>query len=79
MPDPALLLRRLGLPALYLDLVVFTLPATVFFHAFWTLDGAEIGGEYLHSMKNLGLAGDSRPGPGRFSLDGWRSRRAVAA
>ena len=117
MPDLALLLRRLGLAALYLesmlnkagglsgrsealavkgfpapmvfaviaatgfagalgfvvgfqtriavlDLVVFTLPATVFFHALWPLEGAEIGGEYLHFMKKLGLAGGCRPGSG---------------
>jgi uncharacterized membrane protein YphA (DoxX/SURF4 family) len=34
----------------------------------------------MHFMKNLGLAGGllilAAAGSGRFSLDGWRSRRA---
>lgn len=47
-----------------LNLVFFTLPASVFVHVLWTLEGAEIGGEYLQFMKKLGVRGGSHPGSG---------------
>jgi putative oxidoreductase len=62
-----------------LGLVVFTVFATVTFHDFWALEDPARAEQYMHFMKNLGLVGGlmilSAAGPGRFSLDAWRSRR----
>jgi putative oxidoreductase len=63
-----------------LGLVVFTVVATASFHIFWAFEDAARADQYMHFMKNFGLAGGllilAAAGSGRFSLDGWRSRRA---
>lgn len=46
-----------------LDLVVFTLPATVFLHALWTLEGRDKR-RVSPFHEELGLAGGCRPGSG---------------
>ena len=67
-------------PFAALGLFVFTVFATVSFHNFLTFEDAARADQYMHFMKNLGLAGGllilAAAGAGRLSLDGWRSRRA---
>jgi len=54
-------------------LAVFTLVATVFFHAFWAVPAEQHMTQYLMFMKNVGIVGGLLAfyafGPGRFSLD----------
>ncbi|MFB6451305.1 DoxX family protein [Bradyrhizobium tunisiense] len=56
-----------------IGLIVYTIAATVTFHDFWVLEGAARQGQFIHFMKNVGLAGAfaiiASVGPGRFSLD----------
>jgi len=71
------LLTRVGSAGL----ILFMIPATLIFHAFWNFEGKERMPQMLNFMKNLaiigGLAGFVAFGAGRFSLDHKlrRSRR----
>jgi putative oxidoreductase len=57
-----------------LAFAVFTLLASLLFHNFWAVPGAEKMTQYLFFMKNLAVAGGmfvlAGFGPGRWSLDG---------
>jgi putative oxidoreductase len=54
-------------------LAVFTIGTIVFFHNFWTMEGAPRGLNQLMAMKNLAIAGGmlllAVAGPGRYSFD----------
>jgi putative oxidoreductase len=56
-----------------LALAVFTLVATVFFHAFWAVPPEQHMTQYLMFMKNIGIVGGLLAfyafGPGRMSVD----------
>jgi len=56
-----------------LALAVFTLVATVFFHAFWAVPPEQHMMQYLMFMKNIGIVGGLLAifafGPGRMSID----------
>ena len=56
-----------------LALAVFTLAATVFFHAFWSVPPEQHMTQYLMFMKNIGIVGGLLMvyafGPGRLSVD----------
>ena len=56
-----------------LALVLFTLPATFIFHAFWAAPAAEAGMQQIHFLKNLaiigGLLGFLASGAGAWALD----------
>jgi len=71
------LLTRVGA----LGLILFLIPATLIFHAFWNYQGAEHLPQMVNFMKNLaiigGLAVLTAQGAGRFSID-HRIRRARA-
>lgn len=58
-------------------LIVFTLVATVIFHAFWAVPEDQVRGQTIHFMKNLSIIGGLfyvlAHGSGAFSLDGRRS------
>lgn len=55
-------------------LLLFLIPTTVIFHAFWNLEGAERAVQMINFLKNLGIFGGLLyvlgAGPGRFSIDG---------
>ena len=58
-----------------LGLLVYTLIAAYYFHAFWAMpDGAEQMDAMIHAMKNLSIAGAflmlAAVGAGRYSIDG---------
>lgn len=65
-----------------LGLVVLLIPVTLYFHAFWTMEGMQAKTEMVNFMKNLALMGGLAMifahGPGRFSIDG-RLRRPMEA
>lgn len=54
-------------------LLIFLVPATLIFHAFWTLPEAEQQVQMIMFMKNLSIFGGLlivlASGPGRFSID----------
>ncbi len=54
-------------------LAVFTLVATVLFHAFWSVPQDQHMVQYLMFMKNVGIVGGLLAiyafGPGRWSVD----------
>lgn len=54
-------------------LIVFMIPATLIFHAFWSYEGAERMPQMLNFMKNLAIIGGLSAlvafGAGRISLD----------
>lgn len=54
-------------------LIVFSILATLFFHDFWTLDGAERAMQQTQFLKNLSMIGGLLLvvglGPGAYSLD----------
>jgi putative oxidoreductase len=56
-----------------LALAVFTLVATVFFHAFWSVPAEQHMTQYLMFMKNIGIVGGLLAiyafGAGRISID----------
>jgi putative oxidoreductase len=56
-----------------LALAVFTLVASVFFHAFWAVPPEQQMTQYLMFMKNVGIVGGLLAffafGPGRLSID----------
>jgi len=59
-------------------LIVFLVPVTLVFHRFWAYQGAEAQAQSVHFLKNLAIGGGLLAvfgaGPGRFSVDGRRSR-----
>lgn len=63
------LLARIG----GIGLVLFLIPTTLIFHAFWNYEGAERLGQMVNFLKNLGLAGGLlmiiANGAGRYSID----------
>ena len=63
-----------------LGLVLFLIPTTLLFHAFWNMEGAEAKHQMVNFMKNLGLMGGLLAifawGPGRYSID-HRIRRPM--
>jgi putative oxidoreductase len=56
-----------------LGLLVFIIPVTLTFHAFWNVDPAEMQNQMNHFLKNLSMMGGLlyvyAVGPGRYSLD----------
>jgi putative oxidoreductase len=64
-----------------LGLILFMIPTTLIFHAFWNAEGPEHLQQMVNFMKNLaiigGLAVVMAQGPGRFSID-HRIRRGRA-
>lgn len=56
-----------------LALLLFTLAASVIFHAYWAVAPEQAYGQMLHFQKNLAIMGGmlyvALMGPGRFSLD----------
>ena len=62
-------LTRLGA----LGLILFMLPTTFLFHAFWTFDGPEMKTQMVNFMKNLAIIGGLALlfafGPSRYSID----------
>ena len=56
-----------------LGLILYLIPTTLIFHAFWTLEGAEQKMQMINFMKNLaimgGLATLFAHGPSRYSID----------
>ena len=56
-----------------LGLILFMIPTTLVFHAFWTFEGAEHEMQMIQFMKNLaiigGLATIFAHGPSRYSID----------
>ena len=71
------LLTRVGA----VGLILFMIPATLIFHAFWNYHGAERMPQMINFMKNLGLIGGLATlaafGAGRASLDHALRRRRV--
>ena len=72
------LLTRIGA----FGLILFMIPTTLIFHAFWTMDGMEAKTQMGNFVKNLavigGLALLVANGAGRFSIDA-RLRRPIEA
>jgi len=56
-----------------LGLILFLIPTTVIFHAFWNLEGAERQLQLVNFMKNLAIIGGLATvlafGPSRYSID----------
>ena len=69
---------RLGAAAL----IVFLIPTTLIFHAFWAVDPAQQQNQMIHFMKNLAILGGLlmavAHGTGRYSLDRQFGRSAAA-
>lgn len=69
-------LARLGA----LGLILVMIPIQFFFHAFWTMEGAEAKTQMVQFMKNLAVIGGLlllvAHGPGRYSIDA-RIRRPL--
>ena len=65
-----------------LGLMVYLIPVQLFFHPFWTIEGAEAKMQMVHFLKNLaimsGLAMLVAHGAGRYSIDA-RLRRPIEA
>ncbi len=63
-------------------LVVFLVPATLVFHNFWAVQGAEQQQQMAHFMKNLAIGGGLlivfAVGPGAVSLDARREKAMLA-
>ncbi len=59
-----------------LALIVFMIPATLYFHSFWTYPEAQYINQFHHFFKNIGLIGAlfmvMGMGSGALSLDGNR-------
>lgn len=57
-------------------LMIFLLPTTLVFHAFWNFKGVEMALQLSNFLKNLaiygGLIGFLSYGPGKWSLDGCK-------
>ena len=56
-----------------LGLILFMIPTTLLFHAFWNMEGAEAKTQMVNFMKNLAIIGGLMTvfafGPSRFSID----------
>ena|SRR5687768_8271456 len=56
-----------------LGLILFMIPTTLIFHAFWTFEGAEQKMQMINFMKNLAIIGGLATvfafGPSRYSVD----------
>ena len=56
-----------------LALIVFTVPATFIFHAYWGVPGDQVLNQQIHFMKNLAIVGGPLSvfahSPGRLALD----------
>jgi len=65
-----------------IGLVLYTIIVTIAFHGFWGLEGAARFGQYIHFMKNVGLAGAfiiiAGVGAGAYSLDALLGKRRQA-
>ena len=65
-----------------IGLVLYTIIVTVAFHGFWGLEGAARFAQYIHFMKNVGLAGAfviiAGVGAGAYSLDAFLGKRRQA-
>jgi putative oxidoreductase len=63
-----------------LGLFLFLIPTTLYFHAFWNMEGAEAKMQMVNFMKNLAIMGGllaiNAWGPGRYSIDG-KIRRPI--
>jgi putative oxidoreductase len=61
-------------------LFLYIIPATYFFHNFWTMTGMERQNNMAHFLKNLAIMGGllilAANGPGRYSLDARSSAKA---
>ncbi|MDH3287658.1 MAG: DoxX family protein [Betaproteobacteria bacterium] len=59
-------------------LVLFTIPATLFYHDFWNMEAAQYRGQLNHFMKNLSIVGALifviGMGPGPLSLEKSREQ-----
>jgi putative oxidoreductase len=59
-----------------LAILVFTVPATLIFHNFWSVDAAQAQGQMIHFMKNLCIMGAALYvmafGAGPLSVDNRR-------
>ncbi len=64
-------------------LLVFLVPVTLIFHAFWAVPGAEHQMQMINFLKNLAIAGGLLfvfgAGPGTLAVDEWRARTAAGA
>jgi putative oxidoreductase len=62
-------------------LLVFLVPVTLVFHAFWAVPVVEHQAQMINFMKNLAIAGGLLSvlgaGPGALGVDGWRARAAT--
>jgi len=56
-----------------LALIVFTIPATFIFHAYWGVPADQVMNQQIHFLKNLAIVGGLLSvfahGPGRLALD----------
>lgn len=56
-----------------LAILIFIIPVTLTFHAFWAVDPAQVQNQMNHFMKNLTIIGGMlyvlAVGPGRYSFD----------
>ena len=63
-----------------IGLVLYTIIVTIAFHGFWGLEGAARFAQYIHFMKNVGLAGAfviiAGVGAGAYSLDALLGKQA---
>jgi putative oxidoreductase len=54
-------------------MALFTIPATLIFHAFWAADAAQAQNQFIHFMKNVSIIGGMlmvvAMGPGGWSID----------
>ena len=61
-----------------LALFLFIIPATYFFHAFWSAAPEQAVNQMINFQKNIAIMGGYLAlfvaGPGAISLDGWRRR-----
>jgi putative oxidoreductase len=61
-------------------LVAFLIPATLYFHDFWTYPAEQARGQMIHFMKNLAIMGGlltvAAHGAGGWSLDARRRSKA---
>jgi len=68
--------------AVAVGLVLYTIIVTIAFHGFWGLEGAARFAQYIHFMKNVGLAGAfiiiAGVGAGAYSLDALLGKRRQA-
>lgn len=60
-------------------LIAFLIPATLYFHNFWTFPEDQVRGQMIHFMKNITIIGGLLMvlayGGGSLGVDGWLRRR----